>query len=595
MDELQEFLQELQAEINARRLTPTPDDTYPYPEVVFTEIAAGLMYEHDLTGEPEILNFCGRLGNASVRISGYSLDEEGTRLDLYITCYLPEDGIQKISRADIEKMASRCQRFLQGSVSGELLNRIPDVEDAWNLANIIHHGYRSLEQIRIFVLTNALSAGGTGFRPKTFADKLVNLEVVDLRRLCRMSREGRTAEPVNVDFKALCGAPLPCIICSGEDSGYQCLLTSLSGNMLYQLYAQYDARLLEANVRSFLSATGKVNKGIRDTLKNAPEMFMAYNNGIVIIAGECGLCRMDSGQGLLYLKDFQIVNGGQTTASIFFARRKEKELSLDRVHIAAKIIVPRHGQDTARDDLIADISRFANSQNTVKVSDLSANNKYHVDLEKVAGTVYIPDGSGRWFYERASGSYRTMLALQKGAAQQRAVKAAIPSSRRLTKTDVAKFLNTWGQMPHTVSLGTQKNFTAFMTALAEKESREGYTAPTVQTWKKIVALAILCKQLSSAVRKQFSAFQANITTYTIASFARDYGHRMNLMKIWNSQRISGPLMAQLLIRAGEVKKVLEASSRGRMISEWAKKEDCWNAVRKATFSSLCVDVPELQQ
>lgn len=480
-------------------------------------------------------------------------------------------------------------------MSGELLNRIPDVEDAWNLANIIHHGYRGLEQIRIFVLTNALSAGGTGFRPKTFADKLVNLEVVDLRRLCRMSREGRTAEPVNVDFKALCGTPLPCIICSGEDSGYQCLLTSLSGNMLYQLYAQYDARLLEANVRSFLSATGKVNKGIRDTLKNAPEMFMAYNNGIVIIAGECGLCRMDSGQGLLYLKDFQIVNGGQTTASIFFARRKEKELSLDRVHIAAKIIVPRHGQDTARDDLIADISRFANSQNTVKVSDLSANNKYHVDLEKVAGTVYIPDGSGRWFYERASGSYRTMLALQKGAAQQRAVKAAIPSSRRLTKTDVAKFLNTWEQMPHTVSLGTQKNFTAFMTALAEKEGREGYTAPTVQTWKEIVALAILCKQLSTAVRKQFSAFQANITTYTIASFARDYGHRMNLMKIWNSQRLSGPLMAQLLIRAGEVKKVLEASSRGRMISEWAKKEDCWNAVRKATFSSLCVDVPELQQ
>lgn len=594
MDELQEFLQELQAEINARRLTPTPDDTYPYPEVVFTEIAAGLMYEHDLTGEPEVLSFCGRLGNAPVQISGYSRDEEGTRLDLYITRYLPDDAIQKISEADINNMTKQCQRFLQGSVSGKLLSRIPDVEDAWNLANIIHYGYHGFEQIRIFVLTNALSAGGPS-RHRTIADKLLNLEVVDLRRLCRMSREGRTAEPVNVDFKALCGAPLPCISCSGEDSGYQCLLTSFSGNMLYQLYAQYDARLLEANVRSFLSATGKVNKGIRDTLKNAPGMFMAYNNGIVIIAGECGLCRMDSGQGLLYLKDFQIVNGGQTTASIFFARRKEKELSLDRVHIAAKIIVPRHGQDTARDDLIADISRFANSQNTVKVSDLSANNKYHVDLEKVAGTVYIPDGSGRWFYERASGSYRTMLALQKGAAQQRAVKAAIPSSRRLTKTDVAKFLNTWEQMPHTVSLGTQKNFTAFMTALAEKESREGYTAPTVQTWKEIVALAILCKQLSTAVRKQFSAFQANITTYTIASFARDYGHRMNLMKIWNSQRVSGPLMAQLLIRAGEMKKVLEASSRGRMISEWAKKEDCWNAVRKATFSSLCVDVPELQQ
>jgi len=140
------------------------------------------------------------------------------------------------------------------------------------------------------------------------------------------------------------------------------------------VYEKYGGRLLEANVRSFLSATVKVNKGIRDTLQDSPERFMAYNNGIVVVADEVHLGKTgDGGPGILWMKGMQIVNGGQTTASIYFSKKKNPQIDLSRVRVPAKIIALRSQDSIAEEALISDISRFANSQTSVKLSDLSAN------------------------------------------------------------------------------------------------------------------------------------------------------------------------------------------------------------------------------
>jgi hypothetical protein len=62
-------------------------------------------------------------------------------------------------------------------------------------------------------------------------------------------------------------------------------------------------------------------------------------------------------------------------------------------------------EDPAKEEaLVSDISRYANSQNAVRQSDLSANKPFHVDVERLSLSVYCPDGVGRWFYERAAGS-----------------------------------------------------------------------------------------------------------------------------------------------------------------------------------------------
>ena len=70
--------------------------------------------------------------------------------------------------------------------------------------------------------------------------------------------------------------------------------------------------------------------------------------------------------------------------------------------------------------------------------DLWVNKPFRVEIEKLSRSVYCPDGVGQWFYERASGSYNTLLA-REGAtpAKLRALKEAIPTARGVTKTDLS--------------------------------------------------------------------------------------------------------------------------------------------------------------
>lgn len=205
------------------------------------------------------------------------------------------------------------------------------------------------------------------------------------------------------------GSPLPCVFVPGTIYDYA--LTVIPGEALRFIYEKYGARLLEANVRSFLSVTGKVNKGIRDTICINPERFMAYNNGIVLVADEALIGKTsDGGPGILWLKGMQVVNGGQTTASIYFTKRKNPEVDLSRVRVPAKVIILRSDDPATEEAIISDISRYANTQNAVKQSDLSANKPFHIELEKLALNTYCPDGVSRWFYERAAGSYNTMIA-----------------------------------------------------------------------------------------------------------------------------------------------------------------------------------------
>jgi hypothetical protein len=292
----------------------------------------------------------------------------------------------------------------------------------------------------------------------------------------------------------------------------------------------------------------------------------------------------------------QIVNGGQTTASIYFSKKKNPEIDLRRVRVPAKIIVLKRSDATLEEKLISDISRYANSQNSVKQSDLSANKPFHVEIEKLSLSTYCPDGIGRWFYERASGSYNTMLSLEgTTAAKLRDIKAAIPSYRKITKTDLAKFLNTWDNKPHIVSLGSQKNFDRFMQAFNEQDQdiEELHKVIDVATYKKMIAKAIIFKKTNSIVRPMFPAFQGNIVIYLISLLSFRSEGKVNFELIWNKQDISLELRNQLQIWAKEINAVLYQSSEGRMISEWAKKQECWEKVKNSEYSKISDNIPEL--
>ncbi|EKD96623.1 MAG: hypothetical protein ACD_23C01375G0004 [uncultured bacterium] len=421
---------------------------------------------------------------------------------------------------------------------------------------------------------------------------------MDIERLHRHMSEGKPRDELMVDFTELAGSPLPCIFVPGEIEDYGYALSAFPGEVLRVLYEKYGARLLEANVRSFLSAKSKkdVNTGIQNTLRNEPARFMAYNNGIVVVADEVHLGRTSDGSiGISWLKGLQIVNGGQTTASIYFTKRKYPEVDLSKVRVPAKIIVMNQQDPTEEEALVSDISRYANSQNAVKQSDLSANKPFHIEVERLSISVYCPDGVSRWFYERAAGSYNTMLTrLGTTPAKLKALKEEMPVSRKITKTDLAKYLMAWDCQPDIVSLGSQKNFDRFMEKISARQL-EGKELPSVDEYKTMIAKAKLYRDIEKLIRPMFQAFKANVAAYLVSVLSERLGSKMDLDRVWVKQGISPELSDQLRVWAQEVSDKLHSTANGRMVSEWAKKPECREAVLGAQYSAPALGIPEIRQ
>lgn len=474
--------------------------------------------------------------------------------------------------------------------------RLDPSSDVRSLAETLQAIYNDLEQVRIYVITDRV-AKSKNFKTREIGGKSVRLEVMDIERLHRHWSEGKPRDELIVDFGEVSGQPLPCVFVPGENDDYDYALTAVPGEALRFLYEKFGARLLEANVRSFLSVKGKgVNAGIQSTLRMAPERFMAYNNGIVVVADEMRLGRDAEGSiGISWLKGLQIVNGGQTTASIYFAKKKYPDTNLAKVRVPAKIIVMKTQDAIKEEALVSDISRFANTQNVVRQSDLSANKPFHVEIEKLSRSVYCPDGIGQWFYERAAGSYNTLLAREGTTpAKLKALKDAIPTGRRITKTDLAKYVHAWECKPDVVSLGSQKNFDRFMASLTSTEGQDA-PLPSVSDFKVMVAKAKIYRDAQKLLRPMFQAFQANVTAYTIALVADRLGDRLDFDRVWSKQGASHQLMEQIATWANEVNEELHRSAGGRMISEWAKRPECKEAVMGANYSPASTDIPELKQ
>ena len=180
------------------------------------------------------------------------------------------------------------------------------------------------------------------------------------------------------------------------------ILVVMPGKLLAQIYGLYGARLLEQNVRTFLQARTKVNQGIIRTIEESPGMFFAFNNGLTATAAEVELSQAaNGGLGVSAMRDLQIVNGGQTTASILYAQDRDKAV-LDEVFVQMKLSVV----DSERiSDVVPLVSRYANTQNRVSEADFFSSHPFHRELERISRMTPAPARAGslvstKWFYER---------------------------------------------------------------------------------------------------------------------------------------------------------------------------------------------------
>jgi len=516
-----------------------------------------------------------------IEISGYSLDAEDEQVvfSLYSFILSDSDAVESISASDIDSVLGRQREFVKRSLNG-FASSLDEVDEAFAAARIIEDSWEDFDAVKLVVVTNRRFTGNTDSSTEV-QSKVASVHIWDVERLFRLATSGLRREPITIDVVSKLGKPLPCLR-GPEQRDHTVYLAVLPGEFVAQMYLEFGARLLERNVRAFLQTKGAVNKGIRSTILNQPERFMAFNNGISATASSVRIARdADGDLSILSIQDLQVVNGGQTTASLASAFKRDNA-DLSKVAVQAKISVV---DATVIDELVPYISQYSNTQNKVTTADFFANDPFHVALESFSRTVWAPSSDGvreqtRWFYERARGQYADELARSGSPAQQRRFKAMYPASQKFTKTDLAKYENSWLQLPHFVSLGAEKNFRHFALGAAERP-----ITCDEEYFKNLVAKAILFRSCDRVVAQQnYGGYKVNTVAYTIAKLSLETQMLIDLEDIWRKQAISSTLESAFIELSSLVfAEIMNPRGRSRHIGEWTKKIDCWTVVREVEW------------
>lgn len=589
--ELVKFYKTLQQDIRSEQIAEEEGGTL---EQLFTQYASSFLAE---AGEFENIRvtYDEKILRSGIqhKINAYSIADNYETLDLVITIFNGTDEIKATSKSEIDKAGKRITSFFRNAVYKDYVNEVEESSEIFQLANTLAESKElkdTLVRVNAIILTDGTYSGDNP-TTQTIHNYPIFYRVVDLNYLYNISEKSHI--PIEIDFKAD-GFKIPCIPSPTTNEEYQSYLAIIPGEALVNIYEKFGSRLLEQNVRSFLQFTGKVNSGIRKTILSEPHMFLAFNNGIAATADSVEIEKASDGFGLLISKvnDLQIVNGGQTTASIYHTWKKDKK-EVTSVHVQVKLSVIKNKENFS--NIVSQISEYANTQNKVSVSDLSSNRPYHIELEKISRTVWAPPSEGqaiqtRWFYERARGQYKNAR-IKEGftKAKQKAFDLKNPKSQMFTKEDLAKYINSYEEVvdgkktligPHFVVRGNQKNYVQFMNHNLAKKIDSIYFEDTI-------AKAILFRTAEKkyGVKPNSIGDMRYITVpYSIAYLTSTLKPRLDLYKIWKTQSVSANMAELLYHLMVQVENYLKKNAPGSLYGEWAKKEECWQEIKKQKFS-----------
>lgn len=514
-----------------------------------------------------------------LQLNAYSISEDHESVDIFVCIYNEADSPQSVSRTLIDAAIKRAIQIYR-KATNDLYESFAKDSDTYEFAKLLHDHGKEIKNVRIVALTNGL-VKAIDLKSIDLGGVAVSFSVWDIDRLYRCTISGKMRETIEIDFEKGYGLTIPCIENKSSDK-YSVYLAIISGELLAAIYEEHGPRLLERNVRSFLQVKGAVNKGIRDTLRDEPDMFLAYNNGISATAESVDISRDENGKpSICKIRDFQIVNGGQTTASIFNAKKDSKVgADLSRVFIQMKLSVIENPENM--DTIVPKISAFANTQNKIQMADFSANDPFHRKIEELSRITWTPVQGGskpvNWFYERARGQYADMLSKESTTKRRKDFKESHPL---FTKTDLAKYENTWDQLPYQVSEGAQKNFKKFTVRLSER----GNYIPDAGYYERLIAKAILFRRTEKLVQQQqYGGYRANIVTYTLAFLSYLTAQRIDLDRIWKEQSLSESLERTIVEVSAIVQKIIVNPPGGANVGEWCKKTKCWDAVREYSYN-----------
>lgn len=532
------------------------------------------------------------------RVDAYGFDEIDGTLQLLVADAIATSGSAKLTKSEADVLFGQLSWFVQVATDDNLRSEIPTYEQAAQFAWSLSEIWPMVNRIKLVIATNrTMSDRIRTYDAPSVYGKPTQAQIWDEARMFGLfeSQTGKEATKVVFSDFGLSGLPMLSTVTKFE--GTQTYLSVLPGDLLARVFDKFGSRLLEGNVRGFLSIRGKVNKGMRATILGQPERFLAFNNGITATATSV---EVDQKGNLLSVENLQIVNGGQTTASLYHFLKNEKGSpeNLGKTSVAMKLIVV---EPELADELVPDIARFSNSQNRVTDTDFFANSPFHRRIEDISKRILAPavDGkqvSTRWYYERARGSFENERSRASTTpATLRKFDDTYPRNQKIDKSDLAKHHSILNMKPHFARRGSQKNFKAFSDEVGPKwETEHGKADFGDGFFKKIVATKIIYDTTHKAVRGSDwygQGYLADIVTYGIARLLHEVEvNHLSLPweQIWQKQSLGAPLVDALLSSSKlSLKALLDPKRKQQNVTEWAKSEECWESLKR-----LPLDLPQ---
>lgn len=543
----------------------------------------------------------------NLKINGYLVNESGERLQLFlvdessIDLNAGDDNLKISTKAHYENQFRRAVRFVSYAVKGHLTEELQLSSPVRALATQLASGVGAdqFDVIEVFLISATATIENRGNvqqprridfddeklsitfnrgRDRVSKELLILRNLIDLNLLYSVIISQGSREPLIIDFEKTFNYRIEAIQAASEENfeSYLCVLPAF---VLADLYKRYSSRLLEKNVRSFLQFKG-ANAGIRDTIRKEPEKFIAYNNGITVTA--TGMERFVE-EGRIYirsLRDFQIVNGGQTTAGIFFTRKDG--YSVDKVRVMAKINVARDVSEEKLEELISNISKYSNSQSKVSSVDLDSRNPQLTRIKALSESVITPSGR-RWFFEKAKGEFNTKLRIA-GNNRSR-IERDYPKDMRFSKEQLGKYFTAWGDQPYLIKKGGDKVFRYFIEAISGNQLRSKAEIDR-SFYELLIARVILFKNLEHIYgqgKNSIGQIRSAVVPYSISilykyTSGQRVGRLFDLGRLWQREGLEDDLVTLAKDLMVLVNDLIRKYALSDDLGEYSKKKELWDNV-----------------
>lgn len=624
----QEFLDSLRAD-SAINGSDTQDE--------FLSCTLGMLEDFDEVQSPQKVGFGDKRcsGQHVMRIDAYAFDETDHSLELFINDFQDTYETENLTGSKVDELYWRMYYFLDEVCNGKIANYFDDSDDALKIAALIKRRMNAIgddpEQIlkiRMFILTNKeLSTdilnrnlletkirktkgsktvkSTKKIKKADFNGKPLEINIWNLERFYEKEKSF-SSDPIVIDFRNdySCDG-IPCIKGNiGENLGYEAYIAIIPGKLLSEIYIEHGSKVLEGNVRAFLGTSGSksVNSGIRRTINTEPDKFFTYNNGIATTAADVETEEKDGQLYITKIVDLQIINGGQTTASLAEAVLKKTNPELNGIFVPMKLTViddrETENEDGVRfyDQMVQNIAKYANSQNKVTAADLFSNDPFHIWMEKMSKKIFapaihysVPTG---WYYERSRKRYEQEQFKLKSETDRKRFRAKYPKEQLITKEQLGMYLTTMKKQPNIVAKGKNFVIKEFNTIISQ-DYKTNKGCFNEFYFKKCICAAIIYRTVDNyleshkdSARKptgfwyKAGGYKLDIVPYTIAKIIHSVpaGFTLDWNYIWNRQDLSPAFMHEIEMVTKMTNDFI-CDSHGVIVTEYCKRPETWVAYR----------------